>query len=146
MRRTAPLRFFTESDLFSLAQGTPQLDDAMAMAIKKVASQLDFQDLVIMDKLMRGWNQTKIAEMFGLTKMAISKRVDKIGKILAPELKSFLRSTGGRSKTPKSVKAPTKTQDLGDFEDQPDRDPFSDVPSDDYFRSLEKRKSTKKKM
>ena len=133
LRLSGVYKLFSESDFIDLAKGNPDLDTSLAMAIKK--SNFDFTDLLILQRLFMGNNQTEIANMLGVSKMAISKRVAKIQKKLEPHVKKFLRKGPKKSRSAPAL----------DIDDTPEfgRPGDDTPPSHDYFRDIDKKRKEK---
>jgi len=121
---------FSEVDLFQLAAGNPDLDAALANAIKK--ANLSGVDLLVMHMLMMGYSQAEIARHMEYSKMAITKAVQRTRKKMGPYLKKELGAMARHA--PKLDPVPDDGDfDSGDFEEDPA------VPTDDFFRDLERR-------
>ena len=125
---------FKETDLFSLAADNPYFDSALATAIQK--ANLSGVDLLVMHMLMLGYNQAEIARHMDYSKMAITKAVQRIRKKMEPYLTKELHRLQKSGPSSKKLDNDPVDSDLetGEFDDQ---DP--DIPSDEFFRDLERR-------
>lgn len=122
---------FKEVDLFQLAAGNPDLDAALANAIKR--ANLSGVDLLVMHMLMLGYSQAEIARHMEYSKMAITKAVQRTRKKLEPYLKKELAAMAKSGGSSPSSKTHDSDWESGDIDQDPE------VPSDEFFRDLEKR-------
>lgn len=125
---------FKETDLFSIAADNPYFDSALATAIQK--ANLSGVDLLVMHMLMIGYSQAEIARHMEYSKMAITKAVQRIRKKMKPYLEKELERI--QKKGPSS---PSLDNDPGEGDyasGEPDeQDPK--VPSDEFFRDLDRK-------